>query len=146
MQRPLNQVPVSPVFTDDVTEGSLDELGKLASSMAPTPPDERPQEFNRVDQEVRMAIEKPDTSAADVALEKIPSIPKALTVARKSDQAECAVQWESNPTDAMARYRAGIKDMLATLTTISSATSRPSDELSAIARAAVIKHSRLNHD
>jgi hypothetical protein len=94
------------------------------------------------DQEIRSSIERPTGTESDVSVERQPKPPARLAAPGRAEQAECTVMHESNPSDAMARYRSTIKELLATLSTIAGATARPSDELSAIAQTAIRKHSK----
>jgi hypothetical protein len=94
------------------------------------------------DQEVRSSIEQPAHVDADVAVDRQPEPPRRLVKPGVAEQAECSAMHESNPSDALVRYRNAIKDLLATMSQIAGATARPSDELSAIAQLAVTKHSK----
>ena len=126
-------------IVEDTMEATLTELrAKLAELEAAKPPVAI--EFAPA-AEIGASFKTPEPVEADVVVEKFPPLPKQIPVPRAAPQAECSVQFEANPSDAMARYRSSITDMLATLHTIAGATARPSDELSAIARVAYLRHS-----
>lgn len=130
MQAPLNQVPGYNFFRDESPAPETTEAP--AKEMLPPQQIEVP-----LDQALNQLRKTP----ADVSVERPQTVRPPLPKPGRSSLAECAVVSNAgeSPADKVLRVN---KELLGVLSRIATATAMPADELSALARNAVEKHSR----